>query len=98
MSRHDRKGSAIALWRSRIHRAIQGYDAVLSLPHRREIARELQDEEDLFMLLCFCDMMGIPNPVSDMTLELYPHMLDRFHEWHTRQGMPRSPLAGFRCC
>lgn len=50
------------------------------------------------MLLCFCDMMGIPNPVSDMTLELYPHMLERFHEWHQRQGMPRSPLDGFRCC
>ncbi|MBZ9567289.1 cory-CC-star protein [Modicisalibacter tunisiensis] len=98
MSRADRDGDAPAGWRARIGRVIQGYDAVLSLPHRQEIARELQDEEDLFMLLCFCDMMGIPNPVSDMTLELYPYMLERFHEWHRRQGIPRSPLDSFRCC
>lgn len=81
-----------------VQRAIEGYDRVLRLPHQREIARELQDEEDLFMLLCFCDMMGIPNPASSMTLELYPQMLDRFHQWHLRQGMAHSPLDSFRCC
>lgn len=98
MTRADDERTASAGWRTRIKRLIEGYDAVLSLQHRREIVHELQDEEDLFMLLCFCDMMGIPNPVGDMTLELYPYMLERFHEWHKRQGMPRSPLDGFRCC
>jgi len=87
--------AALLVW---VRRAVEGYDRVLRLPHQREIARELQDEEDLFMLLCFCDMMGIPNPVSAMTLELYPQMLERFHQWHLRQGMARSPLDSFRCC
>jgi len=24
--------------------------------------------------------------------------MERFHDWHTRMGMERSPLDHFRCC
>ena len=58
--------------------------------------RERRDQEDLFLLLCFSDMLGIPNPVNYYTLELLPHVMERFHQWHLRQGMERSPLEGFR--
>ena len=27
-----------------------------------------------------------------------PLLLDRFHDWHKRMGMPHSPLDHFRCC
>lgn len=66
--------------------------------HRGALAREKREEEDLFMLLVFSDMLGIPNPASYYTLELLPVLYDRFHEWHTRMGMERSPLDGVRCC
>ena len=67
-------------------------------PHRGVVARAKRDEDDLFMLLVFSEAMGIPNPASFYTLELQPLLLERFHEWHTRMGMERSPLEGFRCC
>jgi hypothetical protein len=67
-------------------------------PYRAAIARARRDEEDLFMLLVFSEMIGVPNPASWYTLELQPLLLERFHDWHRRMGMERSPLDGFRCC
>ncbi|MDW0114970.1 cory-CC-star protein [Sporosarcina saromensis] len=74
------------------------YEEVISLPHRREIAAELRDEEDLFFLLLYSEMIGIPNPAYYYTLELYPYMIEKFHEWHLRMGMEKSPMHGIRCC
>lgn len=74
------------------------YEEVLSMPHRQEIARELRDEDDLFFLLLYSEMLGIPNPVFFYTLELYPYMIEEFHEWHLRMGMDKSPMVGIRCC
>ncbi|WP_017754758.1 cory-CC-star protein [Calidifontibacillus oryziterrae] len=83
-----------------LKRLIQLYDEILTVQHRAEIARELRDEDDLFMLLCFSELLGIPNPAFYYTLELYPHIIEKFHDWHLRMGMEKSPLegAGIRCC
>lgn len=68
-------------------------------PYRRTLAREVRDQEDLFMLMVFSESLGIPNPVSFYTLELQPIMLEQFHQWHLRMGIPHSPLdGGFGCC
>lgn len=67
-------------------------------PYRAAIARAKREEDDLFMLLVFSEMMGVPNPASWYTLELQPLLLERFHAWHMRMGMERSPLDHFRCC
>jgi len=82
----------------RIKKAVELYEEILTMPHRQEIARELRHEDDLFLLLLYSEMLGIPNPVYYYTLELYPYMIERFHEWHLRMGMEKSPLAGLRCC
>ncbi len=66
--------------------------------HRGALARARRDEDDLFMLLVFSESMGIPNPAGYYTLELLPILYERFHEWHLRMGMDRSPLDHFRCC
>ena len=81
-----------------LKKLIAYYEEVISLPHRREIAGELRDEEDLFFLLLYSEMIGIPNPAYYYTLELYPHMIEKFHEWHLRMGMEKSPMHGIRCC
>ncbi|WP_044748751.1 cory-CC-star protein [Bacillus alveayuensis] len=86
------------LWVKKLKRIVEIYDQILKQPHRAEIARELRDEEDLFMLLCASEMLGIPNPAFYYTLELYPLMIEKFHEWHIRMGMEKSPLEGIRCC
>lgn len=77
---------------------LERYDQMLQQKHRRELLRELRDEDDLFMLLCFSEMLGMPNPVAFYTLECYPLLIERFHEWHRRMGYERSPLDGIRCC
>lgn len=79
-------------------KAVEWYEEILSMPHRQEVARELRNEDDLFLLLLYSEMLGIPNPVYYYTLELYPYILERFHDWHLRMGMEKSPLAGIRCC
>ena len=82
----------------KIKQLIAFYEEVLSMPHRQEIARELRDEDDLFFLLLYSEMIGIPNPVFYYTLELYPYIIEEFHEWHLRIGMDKSPMVGIRCC
>ncbi|CDQ40306.1 MULTISPECIES: cory-CC-star protein [Virgibacillus] len=77
---------------------LQLYEEMLEIPHRQEIARELRNEDDVFLLLLYSEMVGIPNPVFYYTLELYPFMLEKFHDWHLRMGMEKSPLSGIRCC
>lgn len=82
----------------KVKKLIEFYEEVLNVPHRTEIARELRDEDDLFLLLLYSEMIGIPNPVYYYTLELYPYMIERFHDWHLRMGMEKSPMSGIRCC
>ena len=67
-------------------------------PYRGAVARARRDEDDLFMLFVFAELLGVPNPAAYYTLELQPVLLERFHEWHTRMGQEHSPLDHFRCC
>ncbi|MCH8551812.1 MAG: DNA helicase [Natronospirillum sp.] len=85
----------IAEW---LRKATYVAEEVYSAPYRSAIARAKRDEEDLFMLMVFSEMMGVPNPASYYTLELQPLLLERFHDWHRRMGMEHSPLDHFKCC
>ena len=67
-------------------------------PYRSAIARAKREQDDLFMLLIFSEMMGVPNPASYYTLELQPLLMERFHDWHIRMGMEHSPLDNVKCC
>lgn len=74
------------------------HDSLFRARYRREILGEVREQEDLFLLLTFSELMGIPNPVFYYMLELYPYLLEDYHRWHLRMGMDRSPLDRFRCC
>ncbi len=74
--------------------ASESYNA----PYRGAVARAKREQDDLFMLLIFSEMMGVPNPATYYTLELQPILMERFHQWHRRMGMEHSPLDEFRCC
>ncbi|GAB3547022.1 hypothetical protein GCM10027404_08300 [Arthrobacter tumbae] len=69
-----------------------------SAPYRRTFARAQRDEEDLFMMLVLSEALGVPNPASYYTVELLPVVYDRFHDWHRRMGLERSPLDNISCC
>ncbi len=76
----------------------EGLDEFYHAPYRRTLSRAYRDEEDFFMLLLFAESLGLDNPVSFYTLELQPLFLESFHDWHTRMGMPSSPIEHFGCC
>jgi hypothetical protein len=85
-------------FRARLRAARAIYEGVFFVPYRAEIHREYLRHRDLFLLLGCSDLLGVPNPVAFYTLELYPELIEEFHQWHLRMGMPRAPDGGFRCC
>lgn len=85
-------------WRQILNTIESGLEAYYQAPYRRSVARAQRDEEDLFMLLVLAETLGVPNPATYYTLELLPVVYDRFHEWHKRMGMERSPLDHVQCC
>jgi hypothetical protein len=66
--------------------------------HERRLRGQALDLADLFLLLCYMDSLGLPNPAALYLLEVYPTVLEEFHLWHRRMGADRSPLAAFSCC
>lgn len=89
-------------WWRRLRRALGAakaiYEGLYIAPYRSQIHRAYLRERDLFLLLSFSDLLGAPNPVAFYTLELYPELIEQFHEWHRRMGMEQTPEGGFRCC
>lgn len=67
-------------------------------PYRQSFARAQREEDDLFMLMVFSESLGVPNPATYYTMELLPVVYDRFHDWHHRMGMEKSPLDHISCC
>jgi hypothetical protein len=66
--------------------------------HERRLREEAMDLQDLFLLVSFMDMLGLPNPAMLYLLDIYPYFLEEFHLWHRRMGVDRSPLASLACC
>ncbi len=66
--------------------------------YARQIRAEAIGLQDLFLLLCFMDLMGLPNPAALYLADIQPYLVEEFHLWHRRMGMDRSPLATFSCC
>lgn len=88
-------GSRPRAW---FHQVKEIYEGMFFAPYRAQIHREYLRERDRFFILAFADLLGVPNPVQFYTLELYPHVIQQFHEWHLRMGMEHPPEGGFRCC
>ncbi|GAA4432540.1 hypothetical protein GCM10023169_38380 [Georgenia halophila] len=79
-------------------RLAAGLREFYAAPYRRTFARARRDEDDLFMMIVLGEALGVPNPAGYYTAELLPVMYERFHDWHRRMGMDRSPLEHIGCC
>ncbi len=95
MVSEDRRPGRIRRW---LRAARDIYEGMYIAPYRSTIHREYLRQHDLFMLMGFSDLLGVPNPVQFYTLELYPALLEEFHRWHLRMGLEHPPEGGFRCC
>lgn len=85
-------------WHEKWQAFAEGLQEFYHAPYRQTLTRAYRDEQDLFMLMIFAESLGIPNPMAFYTLELQPLLLEEFHDWHLRMGMPHSPLDRFGCC
>jgi hypothetical protein len=85
---------ASAVWR----RALEVLEGMALSGHRRQVRGEAIALQDLFLLVCFMDLFGLPNPAALYMADLQPYLLEEFHLWHRRMGMDRSPLSTFTCC
>jgi hypothetical protein len=71
----------------------------VALGRYEQILRQQTAElNDLFLLLCFMEAAALPNPATLYLLEVYPYLLEQFHQWHRRMGIDRSPLGSLPCC
>lgn len=50
------------------------------------------------LMLVLSESLGVPNPMSWYAVEMMPVVYDRFHDWHRRMGLHRSPLDRISCC
>lgn len=66
--------------------------------YERELRAQANELNDLFLLLCYMEIVGLPNPATLYMLDIYPYLLEQFHLWHRRMGMDRSPLGSLPCC
>ncbi|HHV08456.1 MAG TPA: hypothetical protein GXX69_09640 [Firmicutes bacterium] len=57
------------------------------------VRKEAYEENDIFMLLCFADLIGIPVPTSYYSLELLPYLADELTGWEKRIVERKSVLA-----
>jgi hypothetical protein len=85
----------LSLIRTRLAEILRG--AALG-PYERELRQQTAELNDLFLLLCFMEAAGMPNPATLYLLEVYPYLLEQFHQWHQRMGIVRSPLDSLPCC
>jgi hypothetical protein len=65
---------------------------------QHELRKDALALNDLFMLLCYLELMGVPNPATFYLLDVYPLLLGEFHQWHRRMGIEHSPLDSLPCC
>lgn len=64
--------------------AVGLYHGMISHPAYEKIELEAQDAEDMFLVACFPDALGIPSPVSYYTAEFLPYLQDEFEGWERR--------------
>jgi hypothetical protein len=74
------------------------YEEIFRSKYRGIAAKEFADAREVILISCFPEILGLPGPVGFFALELYPEVLQRYHQWHLRSGMEKAPEGGFKCC
>ena len=66
--------------------------------YEHDLRRQTAELNDLFLMLCFMEATALPNPATLYLLEIYPYLLEQFHDWHKRMGIAHSPIGSLPCC
>ena len=63
--------------------------------YERELRRQAAELNDLFLLLCYMEIVGLPNPATLYLLDVYPYLLEQFL-WAEILHVRVVPLPGSR--
>ena len=97
-ARYDRGvnwAEELATFRSRLGQFMHG---VAFGRYEYDLRQQTAELNDLFLLLCFMEATALPNPATLYLLEVYPYLLEQFHQWHRRMGIEHSPIGSLPCC
>lgn len=83
--------------RARLHRLVALHDELFVAPWRAGVERETRRQRDLLVTLAVVEALGVESPDALSTMELYPELVEAYHDWHRRQGLERAELPGM-CC
>lgn len=84
--------------KEKIKNFLKGLDEFYQAPYRNTLTSNYRDENDFFMLMVFAQSLGVEDFTSFYTLELYPFLLEDFHEWHQRMNLDHSLFNHMGCC
>ena len=65
------------------------------LHFKKPIEYEYTDLRDLLIASLFLEYFGLDNPLGIYTMDIYPYLLEEFHNWHKTLGFERSPISSF---
>ncbi len=69
-----------------------------NLHFKKPIEYEYADLRDALIASLFLEFFGVDNPLGIYTIDIYPYLLEEFHNWHKTLGLERSPISTFPCC
>ncbi len=74
------------------------FEGMALVGQQRQVRSDAIQLQDLFLLMCCMEALGLPNPAALYLIDVQPFLVEEFHLWHRRMGAARSPLATFPCC
>jgi hypothetical protein len=74
------------------------FEGMALVGHQRQVRSDAIRLQDLFLVMCYMEALGLPNPAALYLIDIQPFLVEEFHLWHRRMGADRSPLATFTCC
>jgi hypothetical protein len=80
------------------HNLADVFEGMALVGHQRQGRSDAVQLQDLFLLMCCMEALGLPNPAALYLIDVQPFLAEEFHLWHRRMGADRSPLATFTCC
>jgi hypothetical protein len=67
----------------------------LYIKFKMPIVEEYQYYEEILLIMAFIDYFGLENPIGIFSLDIYPDVIEAFHNWHQKMNLKSY---NFPCC
>jgi len=67
----------------------------LYIKFKMPIVEEYEYYEEVLLLSAFLNYFGLENPLGIFSLDIYPDVIEAFHNWHQKMNLKNY---NFPCC